>query len=63
MNYPDRLTEIPYLKYAFYSYLLLGVTDTLRRYIKHSPKTQRLCVEVSLTNQSAMSAFSDESLG
>ena len=29
MNYLDRLTGIPYLKFSFISYLLLGVTDTI----------------------------------
>jgi len=32
MNYLDRLSEIPYLKYAFFSYLLLGVTDTVHHF-------------------------------
>ena len=32
MNYFDRLSEIPYLKYAFYSYLFLGITDTIHHF-------------------------------
>jgi len=32
MNYLDRLSEIPYLKYAFLSYLFLGLTDTVHHF-------------------------------